>query len=93
MSDVKIWRAAQAGAAVARVAMSSVGNYAAVYALVFLVTPWLPLERADAVLLASCLSFPMMVAVALWSFAERRLWLVAAALAMPILLAVLSGLQ
>lgn len=56
-----------------RIFLASIGNYASCYALVWLITPRLPMSDADAVLTSSSLSFALMVGLLLWCFATARL--------------------
>lgn len=71
---------------VIRVLLASAGNYAATYALVALIAPRIPMARMDAVLLSTCLAFPIMVGLALWAFAQPRVWKVGAAFSAPVIL-------
>lgn len=74
-----------------RILLATAGNYAGVYALVALIAPRLPMQRTDAVLLTSCLAFPVMVGLALWVFAESRILVVAGMLAVPVLLLMIGS--
>ncbi len=75
-----------------RVLLASLANYVATYALVALVVPRLPMQRMDAVLLSSCFAFPVMIAFALWAFAETHVWRVALVASVPMALLVVEGL-
>lgn len=81
----------------ARCATALVGGYAAAAGLASLVARFLPVTRVEATAWGMLLSFAIYAALALWAFAEARLWRVVAVIwgsaALSAGLVVLAGVR
>lgn len=70
-------------AVVSRIAAASIGGYGLSALTTICLAEFLPLARAEAVVLAMTLSFLVYLPAVLWCFACRTAWLAWAGLALP----------
>ncbi|HEY0596514.1 iron transporter [Sphingopyxis sp.] len=73
-----ILRAIPVARAIARLLLASAGGYAFAVAVAYVVARGLPMERAEATVVASLAAILAMPAAAIWAYGVPRLWHAAA---------------